>query len=314
MKNMPIIVDFNNGRHQPQCMAKPFLKWAGGKRQLIAEIESRLPQNLAEIETYVDPFIGGGALLFHMLENYEFKEVHISDINLELVICYRQLQSSVEDVISSLKKLIDDFPDETEARSDFFYQIRDIWNSNLDIESMTDKKRSERVAQMIFLNKTCFNGLFRLNRSGKFNVPTGRYKKPSLPSPESLRGVHLALKGVTIHHGSYEECLNWIDKNSFVYFDPPYRPLSKTSSFISYSKGDFNDEHQNDLASLAKELDRQKVKFLLSNSDPKSTVADDDFFDDLYNEFQIDRVFARRSINSNPDRRGKISELLIRNY
>ena len=295
-------------------MAKPFLKWAGGKRQLISEIESRLPPNISEISTYVEPFIGGGALLFHMLENYDFKKIHISDINLELVLCYRQLQSSVEDVISSLEKLIDDFPDETEARSDFFYNIRELWNSNLDIESMNDGEKSERVAQMIFLNKTCFNGLFRLNRSGKFNVPTGRYKKPSFPSSEALKQVSVALQSVTIHHGSYEECLKWIDGNSFVYFDPPYRPLSKTSSFVSYSKGDFDDENQTELASFTKVLDSRKVKFLLSNSDPKNTIPNDDFFDVLYNYFKIDRVFASRSINSNPEKRGKISELLIRNY
>lgn len=295
-------------------MAKPFLKWAGGKRQLISEIEKRLPPNINEIETYVEPFIGGGALLFHMLENYNFKQIHISDINLELVLCYRQLQSSVDDVISALKKLVTDFPLTTDERSDYFYNIRDLWNSNLDIESMTDKERSSRVAQMIFLNKTCFNGLFRLNRSGKFNVPTGRYKKPSFPSVESLKEVNLALQFVTIHHGSYEECLKWVDENSFVYFDPPYRPLSKTSSFISYSTGDFNDDNQTELASLTIELDKKKVMVLLSNSDPKNTVEDDDFFDDLYCDFQIDRVFANRAINSNPDKRGKISELLIRNY
>ena len=295
-------------------MAKPFLKWAGGKRQLISEIESRLPPNISEISTYVEPFIGGGALLFHMLENYDFKKIHISDINLELVLCYRQLQSSVEDVISSLEKLIDNFPDETEARSDFFYNIRELWNSNLDIESMNDGEKSERVAQMIFLNKTCFNGLFRLNRSGKFNVPTGRYKKPSFPSSEALKEVSVALQGVTIHHASYEECLNWVDDKSFVYFDPPYRPLSKTSSFVSYSKGDFDDENQTELASFTKVLDSRKVKFLLSNSDPKNTIPNDDFFDVLYNYFKIDRVFASRSINSNPEKRGKISELLIRNY
>ena len=295
-------------------MAKPFLKWAGGKRQLISEIEKRLPSEINEFETYVEPFIGGGALLFHMLENYNFKQIHISDINLELVLCYRQLQSSVNDVISSLEKLVDEFPSTTEERSDYFYKIRDLWNSNLDIESMTDEERSSRVAQMIFLNKTCFNGLFRLNRSGKFNVPTGRYKNPSFPSAESLKEVNQALKGVIIHHASYEKCLEWVDDKSFVYFDPPYRPLSKTSSFISYSKGDFNDDNQTELASLTKELHKKNVSFLLSNSDPKNTVKDDEFFDELYSDFKIDIVFASRAINSNPDRRGKISELLIKNY
>ena len=295
-------------------MAKPFLKWAGGKRQLISEIEKRLPSKINEIETYVEPFIGGGALLFHMLENYNFKQIHISDINLELVLCYRQLQSSVNDVISSLDKLVDEFPSTTEERSDYFYKIRDLWNSNLDIDSMSDKNRSKRVAQMIFLNKTCFNGLFRLNKSGKFNVPTGRYKNPSFPSAESLKEVNQALQGVTIHHASYEKCLDWVNDKSFVYFDPPYRPLSKTSSFISYSKRDFNDDNQTELASLTKDLHKKNVSFLLSNSDPKNTVKDDEFFDELYSDFQIDRVFASRAINSNPDRRGKISELLIKNY
>lgn len=295
-------------------MAKPFLKWAGGKRQLISEIEKRLPSHINEIETYIEPFIGGGALLFHMLENYNFNQIHISDINLELVLCYRQLQSSVDDVISSLEKLVNEFPSSTEERSDYFYKIRDLWNSNLDIESMTDEERSSRVAQMIFLNKTCFNGLFRLNRSGKFNVPTGRYKNPSFPSAESLKEVSHALQGVVIHHASYKKCLDWVDDKSFVYFDPPYRPLSKTSSFISYSKGDFDDDNQIELASLTKELHKKNVSFLLSNSDPKNTVKDDEFFDELYSDFKIDRVFASRAINSNPDRRGKISELLIKNY
>ena len=280
----------------------------------VVETSQNLPKDIGTIETYVEPFIGGGALLFHMLENYKFNNIHISDINLELVLCYRQLQSSVDDVIISLETLVESFPEDTESRSDFFYKIREQWNSNLDVESMNDSQKSERVAQMIFLNKTCFNGLFRLNRIGKFNVPTGRYKNPSFPTPETLREVYQALQDVTIHHGSYEECLKWVDKNSFVYFDPPYRPLSKSSSFVSYSTGDFNDEDQEDLASLTKELDSKKVKFLLSNSDPKNTIPDDDFFDDLNNDFKIERVFASRAINSNPEKRGKISELMIRNY
>jgi len=295
-------------------MAKPFLKWAGGKSQLISEIESRLPKDLKKIDTYVEPFIGGGALLFHMLENYNFKNIHISDINPELVLCYRQIQLSVDDVITSLRALIGLYPEDEGARSEFFYKTREKWNSNLDIESMTDSEKSERVAQMIFLNKTCFNGLFRVNKSGRFNVPTGRYKKPSFPKPEALKEVSVALQGVTIHHCSYEKCWEWVDNNSFVYFDPPYRPLSETSSFVSYSKGDFDDEDQTELALFTKVLDSKKVKFLLSNSDPKNTIPDDDFFDELYSDFKIDRVFASRSINSNPEKRGKISELLIRNY
>jgi len=287
-------------------MAKPFLKWAGGKRQLINEIKLRLPDGFSNIDTYVEPFIGGGALLFYMLENYKFKNVHISDINPELILCYLQLQSSIDDVIISLNKLVEEYPDDSEQRDTFFYNIREQWNSNLNIDAMNDKEKSTRVAQMIFLNKTCFNGLFRLNRSGKFNVPTGRYVKPSFPSSDALKAVHIALQGVNIHLGSYEECLKWVDKNSFVYFDPPYRPLSKASSFVSYSKGNFNDEHQVHLASVTKKLDINGVKFLLSNSDPKNTILEDDFFDELYDGFNIKRVFANRAINSNPDKRGII--------
>jgi len=294
-------------------MAKPFLKWAGGKSQLISEIESRLPKDLKKIDTYVEPFIGGGALLFHMLEKYDFKNIHISDINLELVLCYRQIQSSVDDVITSLRTLIGLYPEDEGARSKFFYKIRELWNSNLDIESMTDSEKSERVAQMIFLNKTCFNGLFRVNKSGRFNVPTGRYKKPSFTTPEALKEVSVALQGVTIHHASYEECLNWVDDKSFVYFDPPYRPLSKTSSFNSYSKGDFNDEDQRRLADVFRNLNQRGVSVLLSNSDPTNTVPKDDFFDALYSGFQIDRVNANRAINSVRTGRGPIRELLIYN-
>ena len=295
-------------------MAKPFLKWAGGKRQLLDEIRARLPNTIHEMDTYIEPFIGGGAVLFDMIDRFDFKNVHISDINPELVLCYKQIQSSVEEVIQSLEDLIEKYPKSEEKRDEYYYALRDLWNSNLKIDTMTNKKKSLRVAQMIFLNKTCFNGLFRLNRSGKFNVPTGRYKKPSFPSAESLKEVNKALQGVIIHHASYEKCLDWVDGKSLVYFDPPYRPLSKTSSFISYSKGDFNDNNQTELASLVKQLHNKNVSFLLSNSDPKNTVKDDEFFDELYSDFKIDRVFASRAINSNPDRRGKISELLIKNY
>tara|TARA_B110000003_G_scaffold239346_1_gene245391 strand:- start:226 stop:1113 length:888 start_codon:yes stop_codon:yes gene_type:complete len=295
-------------------MAKPFLKWAGGKRQLLPEILSRLPENIEEIDIYVEPFVGGGALLFQMIERYNFKEIHIFDINLELINCYRQIQESVDRVIHHHELLISKYPEGGDRRDEFYYNIRNKWNSNLDIESMSSDEKSERVAEMIFLNKTCFNGLFRLNRKGEFNVPTGRYKKPSFTNSEELIKVSKALQGVQIHHASFESCLNVINESSFVYFDPPYRPLSKTSAFVSYSKGDFNDSNQKELANLAEELDNKMVKFLLSNSDPKNTDIDDDFFDELYSNFQIDRVFASRAINSNPDKRGKISELLIKNY
>jgi len=295
-------------------MAKPFLKWAGGKRQLITTIEGVLPKNIEELDTYIEPFIGGGALLFHFLEKNQFKNWHISDINPELILCYKRIKDSVKLVNTALNKLISEYPTDNESRATFFYEIRSQWNSNLDIENMSKKKQCERVAQTIFLNKTCFNGLFRLNRKGEFNVPTGKYVNPSFPSNKDLIAVSKALSNVKIHLGAYDSAIDWIEGETLVYFDPPYRPLSKTSSFVSYSKGDFNDEDQNNLAEFCNTLDDRNVKFILSNSDPKNTVPDDDFFDDLYSNFTIQRVHAGRAINSNPEKRGKITELLVRNY
>mgnify|MGYP001326263121 CR=1 FL=1 len=295
-------------------MAKPFLKWAGGKRQLISTIEQVFPEDIDGCKTYIEPFIGGGALLFHLLERNQFESYHISDINPELVLCYRRIKDSVQDVIKSLNKLVSAYPEDKDGRSEYFYSIRQEWNSNLDISKLNKLEQCKRVAQMIFLNKTCFNGLFRLNRKGEFNVPTGRYVNPSFPSDKELTDVSIALKNVHIHQGSYKESINWVEGDTLIYFDPPYRPLSKTASFVSYSKGDFNDDDQRELADFCRELDRIDVRFILSNSDPKNTSPEDDFFDDLYSGFNVQRIQAGRAINSNPDKRGKITELLVRNY
>ena len=296
-------------------MARPFLKWAGGKRQLISEIEARLPSDIDECSSYVEPFIGGGAVLFHLLESRRFDEVHISDINPELVLCYRTLQEDADGVIKHLSKMIESYPSEQEDRKESYYAIRGDWNSDVGkISSLSKTQKAKRTAQTLFLNKTCFNGLFRVNRKGEFNVPIGSYVNPSFPSSEGLLEVQKALQGIIIHEAPFEECESWVRKDSFVYFDPPYRPLSDTANFVSYAKGDFNDQDQERLATLFRELDQKGAKVLLSNSDPKNTVPEDDFFDDLYSGFTIDRVEANRAINSNPDRRGAITELLIRNY
>ena len=296
-------------------MARPFLKWAGGKRQLISEIEARLPSDIDECSSYVEPFIGGGAVLFHLLESRRFDEVHISDLNPELVLCYRTLQEDANGVIKHLSQMINSYPSEQEDRKESYYAIREDWNSDVGkISSLSKTRKAKRTAQTLFLNKTCFNGLFRVNRKGEFNVPIGSYVNPSFPSSEDLLEVQKALQGITIHEAPFEECESWVGKNSFVYFDPPYRPLSDTANFVSYAKGDFNDQDQERLATLFRELDQKGARVLLSNSDPKNTVPEDDFFDDLYSGFTIDRVEANRAINSNPDRRGAITELLIRNY
>jgi len=296
-------------------MAQPFLKWAGGKRQLMKEIETRLPKNLESYNTYVEPFIGGGAVLFHLLEKYDFENVHISDLNPELILCYEMLKLDAKSVIKNLDKLIEAYPEEIEDRKEVYYKIRTDWNEDVgNINSLSKSKKIKRVSQMLFLNRTCFNGLFRVNRKGEFNVPIGSYKKPSFPKAENLLAVQKALENVTIHLSSFENCESWVDKSTFIYFDPPYRPLSDTSHFVSYSKGDFDDENQKQLAHTFRSLDKKNVKLLLSNSDPKNTVADDEFFDELYSGFNIQRVSANRAINSNPDLRGTITELLISNY
>jgi len=296
-------------------MAQPFLKWAGGKRQLMKEIETRLPKNLASYNTYVEPFIGGGAVLFHLLEKYDFENVHISDLNPELILCYEMLKLDAKSVIKNLDKLIEAYPEEIEDRKEVYYKIRTDWNEDVgNINSLSKSNKIKRVSQMIFLNRTCFNGLFRVNRKGEFNVPIGNYKKPSFPKAENLIAVQKALENVTIHLSSFENCESWVDKSTFIYFDPPYRPLSDTSHFVSYSKGEFDDENQKQLAHTFRSLDKKNVKLLLSNSDPKNTVADDEFFDELYSGFNIQRVSAKRAINSNPNKRGIITELLISNY
>ena len=296
-------------------MAQPFLKWAGGKRQLMKEIETRLPKNLESYNTYVEPFIGGGAVLFHLLEKYDFENVHISDLNPELILCYEMLKLDAKSVIKNLDKLIEAYPEEIEDRKEVYYKIRTDWNEDVgNINSLSKSKKIKRVSQMLFLNRTCFNGLFRVNRKGEFNVPIGNYKKPSFPKAENLLAVQKALENVTIHLSSFENCESWGDKSTFIYFDPPYRPLSDTSHFVSYSKGEFDDENQKQLAHTFRSLDKKNVKVLLSNSDPKNTVADDEFFDELYSGFNIQRVSAKRAINSNPNKRGIITELLISNY
>ena len=296
-------------------MAQPFLKWAGGKRQLMKEIETRLPKNLESYNTYVEPFIGGGAVLFHLLEKYDFENVHISDLNPELILCYEMLKLDAKSVIKNLDKLIEAYPEEIEDRKEVYYKIRTDWNEDVgNINSLSKSNKIKRVSQMLFLNRTCFNGLFRVNRKGEFNVPIGNYKKPSFPKAENLLAVQKALENVTIHLSSFENCEFWVDKSTFIYFDPPYRPLSDTSHFVSYSKGEFDDENQKQLAHTFRSLDKKNVKVLLSNSDPKNTVADDEFFDELYSGFNIQRVSAKRAINSNPNKRGIITELLISNY
>lgn len=281
---------------------------------MIPAIEERLPKDLADCDTYVEPFVGGGALMFHLLERYDFDNVHISDANPELTLCYRMIRDEAVLVTTHLRDLSENYPSDKEGQADAFFGTRDSWNQNVGSETLSVEDSAIRVARTIFLNKTCFNGLFRVNKKGLFNVPPNYSESPSFPSPSHLLDVQNALDGVEIHTCSYEGTESWIGPSSFVYFDPPYRPLPGTSSFVSYTKGSFNDDDQRGVAQFCNRIDSKGARFLLSNSDPTNSDPSDRFFDDLFGGFRIERVDASRSINSKGDSRGKIREILVSNY
>jgi len=296
-------------------MARPFLKWAGGKRQLLSEIESRLPPDISECKTYVEPFLGGGSVLFRLLEKFEFESVLVSDLNPELILCYQAIRDDYATVAASLGSLSKAYPVDKEGQKEYYYNARHEWNSGVgNSTELEGPAKAERAALTIFLNKTCFNGLFRVNKKGLFNVPCNYTKRPSFPSEEDLLEVNLALQGVQIEVAGFKQCEHLVGDDTFVYFDPPYRPLSDTSAFVSYSTADFDDDDQRDLGALFRRLDSTGARLLLSNSDPKNSDSDDNFFDELYYGFTIDRIMARRSINSVGEGRGEITEIMVRNY
>lgn len=292
-------------------VSKPFLKWAGGKGQLINTFDEMFPNELTEgkIKTYIEPFVGGGAILFHVLQNYNIEKAYINDINKELINCYRCIQANVEEVINQLQNLEQDYL-VSEDRTNYFYKVRNRYNE-IHLNGHYD---FEKCADFIFLNKTCFNGLYRVNKDGKFNVPHGKYKNPLICDKDNLRLCAKLLQKVEISYGSYEQVLEKADNNTFVYFDPPYRPLIENNSFVSYDKSGFDDDDQIKLANYYKTLNNKKCLLMLSNSDPKNTNKDDNFFDDLYKGFEIERVFAKRMINCQASKRGDITEIVVMNY
>lgn len=306
-------IDKRTVRHEKQkaITLKPFVKWVGGKGQLVDEIEKMIPQGSGKIlNKYAEPMVGGGALFFSVLSRYDFEELYISDINAELINAYQVVKNDVENLIEKLNEMQMVFlPMDDNGRKYFYYTIRERFNSTvLSTETATDK-----AAQFIFLNKTCFNGLYRVNKKGQFNVPMGAYKNPTICDDENLRNIHEALQNVTIVCGDYTLSKEFIDKNTFVYIDPPYRPISQTSGFTSYNTDAFDDNEQIRLSNFINDINAVGSKIVLSNSDPKNVNEDDDFFDDLYKNYTINRVEASRAINSKGDKRGKIYELLICN-
>lgn len=293
-------------------IVKPFLKWAGGKGQLLNEIRKYYPFN-DKIKKYAEPFVGGGAVLFDILNNCELEEIYISDINYDLVNSYLVVRDNIEELIILLFKYQEEYIIlENEERKKYFLEKREEFNKLKNNEEDTDKIL--RAALMIFLNKTCFNGLYRVNKKGLFNVPIGSYKKPCICDKENLKMISKKLQKVKIICGDYKKSIDFIDDRTFVYFDPPYRPLTNTANFTAYTENDFKEKEQIELAEFVERIDKIGAKILISNSDSKNFDENDDFFDRLYFGKKIMRVNATRMINSNSQKRGKIKELLISNF
>lgn len=290
-------------------MAKPFVKWVGGKSQLLEEIRKKYPQ---KIERYCEPFVGGGAVLFDILKKFQPKEVLINDINKELINTYLQVKNHCEELINQLNELQTQYKKlGQEDRKVLFYEKRTRYNA-LKVNG-DELENLEKATLFIFLNKTCFNGLYRVNSKGLFNVPFNNAKNPLICDAENLRLCSQVLQNVILKTGDYKECESFIDEKTFVYIDPPYRPLTQTSAFTSYSENQFLDKEQIELAQFIDNIAKKGSTILASNSDPKNSNEEDDFFDNLYSNFEIERVSASRMINANPEKRGAINELLITN-
>ncbi len=293
--------------------AKPFLKWAGGKGQLLSQLSEHLPKRISkEPFTYIEPFVGGGAMLFYMLQHFgNIKKAVINDVNEDLILTYRIIKDDVETLIANLDRLEKDYLSITDqnGRSQIFYDVRERYNQRIG-DSV------ERASQLVFLNKTCFNGLYRVNRRGQFNVPFGKYANPTICNAKLLRADSQILQSAQIEicQGDYVQTMQHLDGLTFVYLDPPYRPLDATSSFTAYAKGDFNDDDQRALAGFCHQLNDAGCYWMESNADCSAKNPEDTFFEELYKDYRIERVYASRFINANPEKRGKLTELLIKNY
>lgn len=286
------------------------MKWAGGKTQLIPKIKEYLNFD-DKYKKYAEPFVGSGAVLFHVLNNFDLDYVYINDINKDLIFTYESIRDNVQNLIDILEKIEKEYlSKDNDSRKDYFYEMRSKFNSY----KISDSHKIERACLMIFLNRTCFNGLYRENSNGEFNVPIGRYKNPTICDKENLLMVSKKLEKVCINCGDYKDSFDFIDDRTIAYFDPPYRPLTSSSSFTAYTKSGFNDENQIELAKFYSKLNDKGAKLILSNSDPKNSNLEDDFFDILFKKYHINRVNAKRIINSNANKRGSVTELLITNF
>ena len=296
--------------------AKPFLKWAGGKGQLIEQLRARIPESIKRsgiIEKYIEPFVGGGAVFFWLAQEYRIKKAYLYDINQEIILAYQTIKQDVEILIHELGKLQKEYLKRGDVdREDFYYDRRHEYNGFIKSEYKNNIVR--RTALIVFLNKTCFNGLFRVNSQGLFNVPFGRYSNPTICDVENLLTVSKLLQSAEIRCADFSKCIDKVDNQSLVYLDPPYRPISATANFTNYSNRVFDDTEQKRLKQVIDTLNKKSAFVMLSNSDPKNNDPKDNFFDVLYQKYNVNRLKASRMINCNAERRGLISEILVTNY
>ena len=299
-----------NMQHRIYRTAKPFVKWVGGKTQLLGDIERTLPSDFSQKKNviYVEPFVGGGAVLFWILQQFpNIQKAVINDINPHLITTYKVIKEQPYKLIEQLKELQEKYiPFGEEDRKEYYLNKRDIYNAS----SLSE---IETAALFIFLNRTCFNGLYRVNSKGKFNVPHGKYANPRICDEDTILADSKILQKVDILCGDFEKTIAYASPDALFYFDPPYKPLSKTSSFNSYAKDEFDDNEQIRLRDFCHKIVQYKTNFILSNSDVKGKDENDNFFDEIYNEYHIQRVMATRMVNANPEKRGKLSELMISN-
>ncbi len=283
-----LIRENNKANRRISGIPRPFLKWAGGKRQILNQIDPFLPK---DFEFYIEPFVGGGALFFYLLP----EKAILIDKNPVLINSYRVIKENVEELIELLGN--------HKNEEDYYYKMRNA-DRTPDFRNWSDIKKASRT---IYLNRCCYNGLYRVNSKGQFNVPFGKYKNHNFCDKENLRAVNMVLQNVKIINDSFERCHDFTNERTFIYFDPPYVPLSKTASFTSYTKENFIKEDQIKLKRLIDKLTEIGSKVMLSNSY-------NDFILDLYKEYFIKKVSAKRAINSNASKRGEIKEVLITNY
>lgn len=302
---------------------RPFLKWAGGKGSSLEQFKDYYPRqlSLSEIENYVEPFVGGGAVFFDLIQKYNFKKIILNDITDELILTYRVVQNNVEALISKLTLKEKQYLKKKQTqREDYYYKIRDKFNKQkktIKYETYSEKW-VDFAANLIFLNRTCFNGLYRLNSSGEYNVPIGDYKNPTICDSENLIQVSSLLQGVNLISVDFEKTLDCFTdlepSKTFIYIDPPYRPLPNSKSFTSYAKSAFNDNSQIRLSEWYKKLAENGFLLMLSNSDPTQIDPEDKFFERIYEGFKISKVSAPRAINSKANARNAINEIVVTNY